>query len=85
MCKVTNSSSLLGTVLVFTLKMQHPRNSFSLRQTQMVGYPKHIKENSTYDICPAPNREIIQIIRGGFFPSNIWAYQVQVEFRLHLK
>lgn len=54
MCKVTNSSSLLGTVLVFTLKMQHPRNSFSLRQTQMVGYPKHIKENSTYDICPAP-------------------------------
>lgn len=55
MCKVTNSSSLLGTVLVFTLKMQHPRNSFSLRQTQMVGYPKHIKENSTYDICPAPN------------------------------
>lgn len=48
--KVTNSSTLPGTALVYTLKVPHPRNSFSLRQTQMVGYPKCIKENPTYRI-----------------------------------
>lgn len=50
--KLANSSVLPGTVQVFILKVPHSRNSFGLRQTQMVGYPKCIKQNPTYLFSP---------------------------------